>query len=85
MPASMPKPNLPASIPVFGIVHNNTRPSDLASNAFRREQQELMVASIAGGRDKIEGMAWCSADNCTDPLPLYSHDWLASIIMGFGI
>jgi len=85
MPGSMPKLNLPASIPVFGIIHNNTRPRDLASNAFRREQQELMVASIAGGQEKVKGMAWCSADNCTDPLPLYNGEWLASTIVGFGI
>ncbi|KAL8924702.1 MAG: hypothetical protein Q9208_003892 [Pyrenodesmia sp. 3 TL-2023] len=85
VPNSMPKPNLSASIPVFGIIHNNTRPRDSASNAFRRAQQELMVASIAGGQEKVKSMAWCSADNCTDPLPLYDEEWLASTIVGFGI
>lgn len=85
VPNSMPKPNLSATIPVFGIIHNNTRPRDPASNAFRRKQQELMVARIAGGQEKVKGMAWCSADNCTDPLPLYNVNWLASTIVGFGI
>ncbi|KAI4264395.1 MAG: hypothetical protein L6R42_000493 [Xanthoria sp. 1 TBL-2021] len=85
VPNTMPKPNLSATIPVFGIIHNNTRPRDSASNAFRRKQQELMVARIAGGQEKVKGMAWCSADNCTDPLPLYNVDWLASTIVGFGI
>ncbi|KAL8639856.1 MAG: hypothetical protein Q9226_008821 [Calogaya cf. arnoldii] len=85
VPNSMPKPDFSESIPVFGIIHNNTRPRDSASNAFRREQQELMVSSIAGGREKVKSMAWCSADNCTDPLPLYNQDWLAGTIVGFGI
>ncbi|KAI9798771.1 MAG: hypothetical protein M1833_004601 [Piccolia ochrophora] len=76
---------LPPTTAVYALMTRDPNPDDAASNAFQRDRKRDMVASIAGGEDKIKASAECAEDGCALDFPVVKAEWTADALVRLGV